>query len=83
MDWHYFFNHADLYSLFAACNSNLRVPFFYFDSNNRMYPYVHRRRPNYLTLPVGREKSFETPPSLRIVSTDVEVVRGPDESTLT
>lgn len=27
-------------------------------------------------------KSFETPPSLRIVSTDVEVVRGPDESTL-
>lgn len=30
-----------------------------------------------------REKSFETPPSARIVSTDVEVVRGPDESTHT
>lgn len=28
-------------------------------------------------------KSFETPPSPLIVSTDVEVVRGPDESTLT
>lgn len=62
-------------------------PEFYFDSRNRMCRFVlcppWRRRPVIWLFSCGERKSFVTPPSSLTGSTDVEVVRGPDESTLT
>lgn len=67
------------------CDSvNFFCQTFYFERLNRIRLYaIYSIWRAYGTLPVGTEKSLVAPPSLLIVGTDIEVVRGADESART